>query len=96
MSETNTFIFNGAEGDAVTIRVPDDVSHVSPTVSDLDGSQGRVIETETKDAGITTIDVASVLLDGDQYIVTENDSGSVLLYADGREVCVPNDCIVLH
>lgn len=92
----NTFPLNDAEGAAVRIEVPDDVSSVSPTVSDLDGTQGRVIETATKDAAITTIDVASVLLDGEQYIITENDDTSVMLFADGVEVYVPHDCLVVE
>lgn len=89
----NDFPFNDAEGAAVTISVEVDVWDLPPTVSDLDGAQGRVIETTTKDAGIVEIDCASLLLDGEQYVVTENDDESVLLYADGREVYLPHDCI---
>jgi len=93
---TNDFPLNDAEGAAVRIEVPDDVESVSPTVSDLDGTQGRVIETATKDAAITTIDVASVLLDGEQYIISENDAESVLLFADGVEVYVPHECLIVE
>jgi len=93
---SNDFPLKDAEGAAVRIEIPDASVPVSPTVSDLGGTQGRVIETATKDAAITTIDVASVLLDGEQYIITENDDRSVILYDKGIEVYVPHECLVVE
>jgi hypothetical protein len=93
---SNDFPLKDAEGAAMRIDVPDDSSPVQPTVMDLDGAQGRVIETATKDAAVTTIDVASVLLDGEQYIITENDDTSMLLYDGGVEVYLPHSCVVVY
>jgi hypothetical protein len=93
---SSDFPLKDAEGAAMRIEIPDDSPPVQPTVMDLDGTQGRVIETATKDAAVTTIDVASVLLDGEQYIITENDDTSVMLFADGVEVYVPHECLVVE
>jgi len=93
---TNDFPLKDAEGAAVRIEVPDDVESVSPTVSDLEGTQGRVTETASKDAAVTTVGVASVMFDDEQYIITENDDISVMLFADGVEVYVPHECLVVE
>jgi len=85
MSE-NPFPFKGAEGDAVTIDIGDDYWSVSPTERSLDGAEGVVLEAVDKDvAGITSLSVARIELDGEQYIVSEHNETAVMLHDDGTE-----------
>jgi len=85
MSE-NPFPFRGAEGRAVTIDIGDDYWSVSPTERSLDGAEGVVLETVDKDvAGITSLTVARIELDGVGYIVSEHNEDAVRLYDDGAE-----------
>lgn len=82
----NPFPFTGAEGRAVTIDIGDDYWSVSPTERSLDGAEGVVLESVAKDvAGITSLDVARIELDGEQYIVSEHNETAVMLHDDGTE-----------
>lgn len=92
---TETFPFRGADGRTVRFSFEEDEYDLPPTASELDGAEGRVIESAQKDTGIVTIDVAKIEIDGDQYVVSENDGESVMLYYEGREVFIPNEAVVV-
>ena len=92
MTDSN-FPFNDADGRAVTIQFDADQYDLPPTASNLDGTTGRVIETTTKHAGPIEVDAANVQLGGETYVVLQHDDENVKLYAEGREIIIPNSAI---